>query len=66
MTEHAFAATHGVTLDRHAPVRPKLDVGFDLRSAIIFVGLLVFGLFFVAYNLYLDVTSAGTPTTMCA
>ena len=46
-----------------APARPKLDVGFDLRSALLFVGVLALGLLFVAYSLYRDVTASGTPTT---
>jgi inorganic phosphate transporter, PiT family len=43
--------------------RPRLDVGFNARSAVTFFGVLAFGLFFVAYSLYHDVTTSGTPTT---
>jgi inorganic phosphate transporter, PiT family len=49
----------------HAPVptRPKLDVGFGSGAALIFVGVLAFALFFVAYSIYSDVHDAGTQTT---
>jgi PiT family inorganic phosphate transporter len=47
----------------HAPARPKLDGGFDLRSALAFGAILAAGLFFVAYSLYVDVTQSGMRTT---
>jgi PiT family inorganic phosphate transporter len=46
-----------------AVIRPKLDGGANARSALLFFGLLAFGLFFVAYNLYSDVVESGTPTS---
>jgi inorganic phosphate transporter, PiT family len=54
----------------HAPAsagsiaaRPKLDRGFDPRTAWIFLGLLGAGLLYVAYSLYTDVEASGTRTT---
>ena len=45
-------------------VRPRLDRGFDPRTAWIFLGLLGAGLLFVAYSLYADVDASGVqPTT---
>jgi inorganic phosphate transporter, PiT family len=43
-------------------VRPKLDRGFDPRTAIIFLGLLGAGMLFVAYSLYSDVSASGART----
>jgi PiT family inorganic phosphate transporter len=49
----------------HQPVvvRPKLDVGFDWRQALMFFGILAAGLFFVAYSLYVDVANSGARAT---
>jgi inorganic phosphate transporter, PiT family len=58
------APAAGVLVDKgHAPARPKLDGGFDLRSALLFGAILAFGLFFVAYSLYHDVTRSGMRAT---
>jgi PiT family inorganic phosphate transporter len=38
-------------------------VGLDLRSVLLFCGVLAAGLFFVAYSLFKDVSVSGTPTT---
>ena len=40
-------------------VRPKLDRGFDPRTALVFAGLLGAGLLFVAYSLYADLDASG-------
>ena len=45
----------------HAPERPKLDHGFDARTALAFFSVLA--LFFVAYSLYVDITESGAPAT---
>ena len=63
MTEHAFAATHGVALDRHAPVRPKLDVGFDLRSAVSSLDCSPLVCSSSPTTCTVDVTASGTPAT---
>jgi PiT family inorganic phosphate transporter len=44
-------------------VRPKLDRGFDPRTAWVFLGLLGAGLLFVAYSLYADVDASGVRAT---
>lgn len=58
-----LTAPAGVVVEGHAPARPKLDGGFDLRTALVFAGILAFGLFFVAYSLYIDVTRSGMRAT---
>src|SRR6185295_4611012 len=47
----------------HAPERPKLDHGFDARTALIFFSVLALALFFVAYSLYVDITESGAPAS---
>jgi PiT family inorganic phosphate transporter len=47
----------------HAPERPKLDHGFNPRTAMLFFSVLALGLFFVAYSLYSDITETGVRTT---
>jgi PiT family inorganic phosphate transporter len=59
----SIAADAPILLKGSAPARPKLDVGFDGRSAWLFYGVLAFGLFFVAYSLYRDMTASGVPAT---
>jgi inorganic phosphate transporter, PiT family len=63
MTEVTLTPAGAVALDGRAPVRPRLDSGFDGRSSILFCGLLAFGLFFIAYSLYEDVRTSGAQTT---
>ena len=63
MTEVTLTPAGAVALDGPAPVRPRLDSGFDGRSTILFCGLLAFGLFFIAYSVYEDVRTSGTQTT---
>lgn len=44
--------------------RPHLDVKLDPRAAVVFIGVLATALFFVAYNIYVDVHSTEVrPTT---
>ena len=63
MTEATIASPTGITLDGVSPVRPKLDVGFNPRQALVFFGILAAGLFFVAYSLYVDITTSGVRST---
>ena len=49
------------TESHHAPERPKLDHGFDARTALIFFSVLALALFFVAYSLYVDISESGAP-----
>ena len=57
----ATVGTASVTLDVHAPARPKLDVGFNPRTAVVFFGVLACVLFFVAYSIYSDVECQRRP-----
>jgi inorganic phosphate transporter, PiT family len=43
--------------------RPKLDHGFDFRTAGIFIAIMVAGLAYTAYSLYVDVDETGAPVT---
>jgi PiT family inorganic phosphate transporter len=63
MSNATLAAPTGALVEGHAAKRPKLDGGFDVRSAIVFAVILVFGLFFIAYSLYVDVTQSGMRAT---
>ena len=45
------------------PARPKLHVGFNARTAIVFFGILGCALFFIAYNVYSDITASGVRST---
>jgi PiT family inorganic phosphate transporter len=63
MTEVSIAINPPAALDAHAPVRPKLDVGFDARTAVVFFSVLACVLFFIAYSLYADVTESGVRST---
>ena len=64
MPNATLAAPAGVLVEGHAPARPKLDTGVDPRSALFFGGILLSGLAFVVYSLYVDVTRSGMgPTT---
>ena len=56
-------ATAPVTLDMHAPVRPKLDVGFNPRTTLVFFSVLACALFFVAYSIYSDISETGVRST---
>ena len=58
-----------LTIDRLVPPeprthpRPKLDVAFDMRTAVIFFGVLACALFFIAYSLYTDISASGMRAT---
>jgi inorganic phosphate transporter, PiT family len=63
MPNATLAAPAGVLVETHAPARPRLDTGFDPRSALLFGGILLSGLVFVVYSLYVDVTQSGMAAT---
>jgi inorganic phosphate transporter, PiT family len=43
--------------------RPKLDQPMGIRTTLIFLAIMALGLFFAAYNIYQDISAAGTPVT---
>ncbi|MGH6822670.1 MAG: inorganic phosphate transporter, partial [Methylocella sp.] len=43
--------------------RPKLDHPMGLRAILIFFAIMALGLFFAAYNVYRDISAAGTTVT---
>ena len=59
------AIAHDGSLAAPAPghTRPNLDVRVDPRTALIFLGILALALFFVAYNIYVDVHDSGVRPT---
>ena len=59
----ATVATAPVPIDVHAPTRPKLDVGFNPRTTLVFFSVLACGFFFVAYSIYSDVSESGVRST---
>jgi inorganic phosphate transporter, PiT family len=59
----ATVATAPVPVDAPAPIRPKLDVGFNPRTTLVFFSVLAFALFFVAYSIYSDVNESGVRST---
>ena len=63
MAEATIGVDGSVALGGHAPARPKLDVGFNARTAIVFFGILGCALFFIAYNVYSDITASGVRST---
>jgi inorganic phosphate transporter, PiT family len=63
VAEDILAADARTAFGGASSARPQLDASFDLRSGLIFFGVLAFCLFFVAYSLYRDVTASGTPAT---
>jgi inorganic phosphate transporter, PiT family len=63
MTEATMTRDGVVALDRHTAVGPKLDSGFDARTALVFFSVLALALFFIAYSIYVDVNETGVRTT---
>jgi inorganic phosphate transporter, PiT family len=43
--------------------KPKLDQPMGIRTILIFLAIMAFGLFFAAYSIYKDISAAGTPVT---
>src|SRR5262245_21816116 len=54
-----MSITAGAPLSEPSSDRPKLDVGFDARTALLFFGLLALALFFVAYSVSRDIVASG-------
>jgi PiT family inorganic phosphate transporter len=63
MTDIALAPGETIALEAHTPAKPKLDVGFSARVALIFFSVLACTLFFIAYSVYNDVTDSGVRST---
>jgi PiT family inorganic phosphate transporter len=63
MTELTASADGTVALPAHASSKPKLDVGFDGRAAVVFFGVLAMTLFFIAYSIYRDISDTGAPAS---
>jgi inorganic phosphate transporter, PiT family len=59
----ATAAPAPIPIDVHAPTRPKLDVGSNPRTTLVFFSVLACALFFVAYSIYSDVSESGVRST---
>jgi inorganic phosphate transporter, PiT family len=53
----------GAIADGESALGPQLDRGLGPRTALLFLGLLAAGVFFVAYSLYTDVDESGARTT---
>jgi inorganic phosphate transporter, PiT family len=58
----AVSQTDLASTDRESP-RPKLDHRMGVRTALMFLAVVALGLFFAGYNIYRDVSTAGTPIT---
>jgi len=43
--------------------RPKLDHPMGIRTILIFLAVMAFGLFFAAYNIYWDISASGTTVS---
>ena len=43
--------------------RPKLDQPMGIRTILIFLAIMALGLFFAAWNIYKDISAAGTAVT---
>jgi PiT family inorganic phosphate transporter len=63
MNEVALPVPGSLAAAHPAPVRPRLDAGFNARTAVVFFAILALTLFFIAYSIYRDVTTSGTHTT---
>ena len=63
MSEAVGTVSGPMAFDSHAPSRPKLDSGFNARTAVVFFSILALALFFVAYSVYLDVSGSGVRVT---
>jgi inorganic phosphate transporter, PiT family len=63
MTDLAIAATEPEASAPAPTHRPKLDEPAHPRSVFAFFVVLALGLFFVAYNLYVDVSGSGVRAT---
>ncbi|MGJ0397510.1 MAG: inorganic phosphate transporter [Methylocystis sp.] len=48
--------------DPHSP-KPKLDHSFDIRSILVFLGVMACGLGFTAFSIWSDLRESGAPVT---
>ncbi len=48
--------------DPHSP-KPKLDQSFDIRSILVFLGVMACGLGFTAFSIWSDLRESGAPVT---
>ncbi|MCL2452619.1 MAG: inorganic phosphate transporter [Alphaproteobacteria bacterium] len=60
MTALSSRDTAGATTES---ARPVLDQPIGVRTVLIFLAVLAFGLFFAAFNIYRDIVASGTPVT---
>jgi inorganic phosphate transporter, PiT family len=58
----AISSTDTASPQAESP-RPKLDQPMGIKTILIFLAIIAFGLFFAAYNIYSDISAAGTPIT---
>jgi PiT family inorganic phosphate transporter len=63
VTTETFVAESPLRRVRPQPARPSLDTAFDPRTTVAFFGTLIAVALFIAYNLYIDVTSSGVRAT---
>jgi inorganic phosphate transporter, PiT family len=52
-----------VTSPQSESPRPKLDHPMGIKTILIFLAIMALGLFFAAYNIYKDISEAGTTVT---
>src|ERR1700730_3268568 len=58
----AISTTDIASAQAESP-RPKLDQPMGIRTILIFLAIMALGLFFAAYNIYKDISAAGTTVT---
>jgi PiT family inorganic phosphate transporter len=58
----AISSTDIASQQAESP-RPKLDQPMGIRTILIFLAIMALGLFFAAYNIYKDISAAGTTVT---
>ena len=63
MSDVLSTAPGSLAFDGHTPSRPRLDSGFNARTAVAFFSVLGLALFFIAYSVYGDVADSGARTT---
>ncbi len=63
MVDTSIAAASAHVVEPHAAGRPHLDSGFSGTAAGIFFAILALALFFIAYNIFLDVRESGVHAT---
>jgi inorganic phosphate transporter, PiT family len=58
----AVSQTDIASIEQESP-RPKLDHRMGIRTVLLFLGVVALGLCFAAYNIYRDISTAGTTIT---